>query len=163
MRLSIFAALTALALGSFGCVSRPVISVDHAEVRGASLSGVGIVVFLEIDNPNSYDVQIRNVRADVTVAGTYRLTPIEASPNKWLPAKQTTMVSVPAWIPWTLVPALLAESQGTGEISYQVKGTADVTAVRALGIDQDNYPIDEKGTIPRQMIADAARSFIPFF
>jgi len=148
--------LAILALGlSFGCVSKPVVSLHHAEVHAASIVGVGLFVVLKIDNPNAYDVQVRNVHAEVTIAGRYPLAPIDMAPNQWLPSNQTTLVGVPVVIPWPLIPALISETLGAQEVKYHVRGTADVTAVRALQIEKNDYPIDEDGTLPRQMLVQA--------
>ncbi len=157
------AALCAGALGPLaGCVSKPVVSLHHAEVRGASLTGVGLEVFLKIDNPNAYDVEVRNVHAQVTIAGKYALAPIDVTPNAWLGSNSTTLVSVPLAIPWTLLPVLIAETLGSPEVKYHVTGTADVTAVRALKIEKNDYPIDEDGTLPRSVFVSASPGGIQF-
>jgi hypothetical protein len=153
--------LPLLALVSAGCVQQPVVTVHHAEVRGVSPLGVGVVIFLQIRNDNAYDVQIRNVRCNVTFGRGATLGPIDFAPNQWLPASQTTLVQVPVSLPWTLVPALASETMGAYAIPYHVTGVADVTATRTLGIDRNNYPIDEGGFVPRQMVVDAARSMLP--
>src|SRR5512140_3024694 len=62
--------ITSLALAA-GCVSKPVVSLDHAALASASIQGLGLAVVLKIQNPNSYDVQVRNVHVAVTVAGRY--------------------------------------------------------------------------------------------
>src|SRR4051812_41994442 len=100
-----------LALGATpGCVVRPAISVHHAELRGVSTFGLGMVIFLSVRNDNSYDVQIRNVSVNVTFGRGYSLGPINFSPNQWLPSNQTTIVAVPVSIPWQLVPTLIGET-----------------------------------------------------
>jgi hypothetical protein len=151
-----------LALGATpGCVNKPAVSVHHAELRGLSPFGVGMVIFLSVRNDNSYDVQIRNVNVNVVFGRGYPLGPINFSPNQWLPSNQTTLVAVPVQIPWQLVPTLVSETAGSYAIPYYVKGKADVTAVHMLGINKDDYPIDEGGSIPRQTVMDAARNSIP--
>ena len=160
---AVSAAFLACALGPLaGCVSKPVVSLHHAEVRDASLSGIGLEVVLKIDNPNSYDVQVRNVHAQVTIAGKYALAPIDVTPNTWLPSNQSTLVSVPLSIPWTMLPVLVTETLGSSEVKYHVAGTADVTAVRALQIEKNDYPIDEDGTLPRQVFVSASPGGIHF-
>ncbi|HVY44662.1 MAG TPA: hypothetical protein VHB21_02240 [Minicystis sp.] len=151
-----------LALAAAGCVSKPVVHVDHAEIRSASLQGVGLAVILRIQNPNAYDVQVRHVHANVTINGHYTLPPIDIDPNQWLPSHQTTYVLVPSFVPWALVPGLVAESAGSPAIRYHVTGTADVTATRALGVEADDYPVDEDGWVPREVFVGAARSVMPF-
>jgi hypothetical protein len=150
-----------LALLGTGCVNEPRMTVHHAEVQGASMAGLGILVVLQVRNDNSYDVQLRSLRATVTFGGRYPLYPVDISPNQWLPAGRTTMVAVPVVIPWTLVPALAAETVGSPVILYHVKGQADVTATRAFGIERDNYPVDQSGSIPRHIMVGAARSVVP--
>jgi LEA14-like dessication related protein len=139
-----------------GCVTKPVVTLHHAEVRAASLSGIGLEVFLKVENPNAYDVQVRTVHAQVTIAGKYALDPIDIAPNQWLGSNASTLVSVPLQIPWTLIPALISETLGSPEVKYHVTGTADVTAVRALEIDKNDYPVDEDGVLPRQVFIDAS-------
>lgn len=139
-----------------GCVSKPVVSLDHAALSYASFRGIGLDVFLKVVNENSYDVQVRNVRADVTIAGRYALAPIDIQPNTWLPADETTLVRVPVLIPWQIVPGLLNETVGSPSISYRVRGSADVTAVRMLGIERNDYPVDQQGTVPRQQLINSA-------
>src|SRR5512132_499210 len=157
------AALLACAFGPLaGCVSKPVVSLHHAEVRDASLGGIGLEVVLKIDNPNSYDVQVRNVHAQVTIAGKYAVAPIDVTPNTWLPSNQSTLVSVPLSIPWSMLPVLVTETLGSSEVKYHVTGTADVTAVRALQIEKNDYPIDEDGTLPRQVFVSASPGGIHF-
>ena len=149
--------LAGLALG--GCASKPTLRVHHAELRSATIQGVGLDVMIQVDNPNSYDLQIRNVRASVLIAGRYMLPPLLFSPNQWLPAGEKTLVRVPMLIPYDLVPRLINESVNTPLIVYAVSGSADVTAVRLLGIEKDNYPINEQSSISRMgLIAAAGRS-----
>ena len=117
------AALVACALAPLaGCVSKPVVTLHHAEVRAASLSGIGLEVFLKVENPNAYDVKVRNVHAQVTIAGKYTLDPIDITPNQWLGSNSSTLVSVPLSIPWTMIPALVGETLGTSEVKYHVTG-----------------------------------------
>jgi hypothetical protein len=143
------------------CVTTPKVTVHHAELRGVSAWGLQMMILLQVRNDNSYDVQIRNVNCNVVFGHGMNLGPIAFQPNQWLPSNQTTFVQVPVTIPWTAIPALVAETQGSYAIPYQVRGMADVTATRAFGIERDNYPIDEVGSIPRQTLVDAARNSIP--
>lgn len=154
--------LLALLLSSAGCVSRPVVSLDRAELAGASLQGLGLAVVLQIKNPNSYDVQVRSLHVEVTIAGRYALAPIDVQPNQWLPSNETTRVTVPVVIPWPVIPALITETLGSPRVTYRVRGSADVTAVRMLGIERNDYPVDEEGTLPRQIFIDASSGTIRF-
>ncbi len=118
------------------------------------------MIFLQVRNENPYDVQVRSVNCNVTF-GRGTTLPINYAPNQWLGSNATTLVAVPRVDPWTLIPSLAGETAGGFSIPYHVNGVADVTATRALNIQRNNYPINEGGFVPRQMVVDAARSVIP--
>jgi len=136
--------------------------LHHAQVQTAGPMGIGMNVFLRVNNENSFDVQVRNVRVQTTMQGRWTLPPVAYSPNQWLPADGSTIVSAPVLIPWPLVGPLLAETAMNEQIEYRVQGHADVTAIRSLGIRSDDYPVDETGSIPRIAVLQAARSTMPF-
>ena len=144
------------------CVSKPQMELHHAEIRSAGPAGIGLQVFLRVNNQNSFDVQVRNVRVQTTMAGRWTLPPVAYSPNQWLPADGTVIVQAPVIIPWTLVVPLMGETAMSDRIEYRVRGEADVTAIRSLGIRSDNYPVDETGSVPRVAILQAARPMFPF-
>jgi hypothetical protein len=139
-----------------GCADKPTLRLHHAELRSASLRGVGLDVYMTVNNPNSFDIQIRNVRVVVEFAGRYALPEILDSPNQWLPAGESTILRVPVAIPFAIVPSLVNETARSPELRYTVKGSADVTAVRALGVEKDDYPIDEAGVLSRSALLAAA-------
>jgi hypothetical protein len=143
-----------------GCVTQPQMTVHHAELRGVSPWGVNVMIWLQVRNDNSYDVQVRNVNVSVKF-GRGIVLPVVYSPNQWLPSGRTTFVAVPVTIPLQAVPGLVMETVGAYGIPYHVKGSADVTATRTFGIERDNYPVNEGGSVPRQMVVDAAKSAIP--
>jgi hypothetical protein len=81
---------------------------------------------------------------------------MQFSPNQWLPADKSTLVRVPMVIPWAMIPPLLGTTVGSKMISYRARGTADVTAVRMLGIQRNDHPLNEKGELSRAALAAAA-------
>jgi LEA14-like dessication related protein len=140
----------AFALIAVGCVSKPTMTLHHAELQGVSPAGIAMNVVLAVANDNVFDVQVRTVDVDVTVArqaaGRFNLVP-----NLWLPAGKTTLLGVPVVLPWSLLPAILSESLSAGVVKYHVRGYADVTATRALEIEKDGYQINEEGELPRSL------------
>lgn len=156
------AALALAALAVTGCAQDPTLRVHHAELRSASFQGVGLDVYVQVDNPNSFDIRIRNVRAQVLIGRRYELPPLVFSPNQWLPGGEKTLVRVPMVIPYALVPIILRETVTSPVILYSIRGTADVTATRLFGVERDSYPINQESSVPRaDLVAAAARS-IPF-
>ncbi|HMR10079.1 MAG TPA: LEA type 2 family protein [Polyangiaceae bacterium] len=144
------------------CVSKPTMQLHHAEIRSAGPAGIGMQVFLSVHNDNSFDVQVRNVRVQTTMAGKWALPPVSYSPNQWLPADGTVVVQAPVIIPWGLVVPLMAETAMRDRIEYRVRGEADVTAMRSLGIRVNKHPVDETGSVPRIAILQAGRTMFPF-
>lgn len=149
-------------LAAPGCVKKPKMELYDARIQSASPVGIGMEVHLKVKNPNRFDIQVRNVRVDVTIAGRHRLPPVMYSPNQWLRSKSTSIVRVPMLIPWPMVPVILAETARAPSVPYRVTGHADVTGTSSLKIKRDSYPVDESGQIPRHALLMAARSVSPF-
>jgi hypothetical protein len=150
-----------VALACFGCVSKPTMRLNHAEISGFQAAtfppslGVLMTVVVDVYNPNSYDVAIRAMRGTVTMAEKYPLTLDFRAPPEgvWMAAGKTTSMRVPIAIPIELALLLLRESYLAPTIAYRVTGSADVTGTRTLQIEKDNYAVDERGTITREQIA----------
>jgi Late embryogenesis abundant protein len=158
------AALAAVAtlLAASGCVSKPTMHLDHAEISGVQLAtlppsiDVVMTIFLDVYNPNSYDVAVRAVRGQTVMAGRFPLPVDYHAPGDglWLPAHQQTTVRVPLSVPLPLVFQLVQEAMASPLIPYRFQGKADVTATRSLQLEKDDYGVDEQGTVTRdQMMA----------
>ncbi len=135
--------------------------VETARITGVGPIGIGVDVIVRVYNPNSFDVMVRNVHAQTTLAGRYQLPAVDVQPNVWLPAKKETYVTAPGVVPWTLVPALLTTTLGNKDIAYRVQGYADVSATRSFNVHVNNQPLDEQGTFPREVVLRAAQTTIP--
>jgi len=150
--------LLALLATQTSCARKPTMKVHHAEVTGVQLGfppqlAVQMTVVLEVFNPNGYDVAVRAMRGTVSFNERYSL-PIDFRPGGegvWLAADQTTQVRVPVAVPVDLALRLTRESY-TGTVPYHVIGRADVTATRSLKIEKDDYTVDERGEVSRQVI-----------
>jgi hypothetical protein len=163
------AALTALS-SLAGCVHKPTMHLDHAEISGVQLAtmppslGIVMTVVLDVTNPNSYDVAVRAVRGQTVFAGQYPLPVMFQAPpdGVWMPAGQTTQVRVPVTVPVQLAFALVQQGMTAPTIPYHFTGSADVTATRTFQLEKDNYAVDEDGSITRdQMIAVLPNSIFP--
>ena len=143
-------------LTASGCVREPSMELHGARLQLLDDRGLAIELTMRVHNSNSFDVQIRNVRADVTLAKRYRLPQVTVSPNQWLPAGETTLVRVPVSVPWELVLPMLQTTLLSPNITYRAVGVADVSATRALEIDVDDYAIDREGTVSRDELVAAA-------
>jgi hypothetical protein len=140
------------------CAKKPTMKVHHAEVQGVQFGfppslAIQMTVIMDVYNPNSYDVAIRAVRGTVTFHDRYSL-PVNFQPGGegvWLPADRTTQVRVPTSVPVDLALRITREAYA-GTVPYHVVGKADVTATRSLKIESDDYSVDEKGALQRQVI-----------
>ena len=149
-----------MALGLTGCVSKPTMRLNHAEISGFQAAtfppslGVLMTVVLDVHNPNSYDVAIRSVRGTVYMAEKYPVAVAYQAPGDglWLPAGTTTPVRVPIAMPVELAVAVLREAYASPVISYRMVGSANVTGTRTFQIERDDYSVDEHGTVTRQQI-----------
>lgn len=154
-------ALATLLVSTGACVSKPVLELYGARVQSASPMGVGLVMLMQVNNDNAFDVKVRSVRVNITIAKRFRLPPVYHNPDQWLAAGSSTLVAVPITVPWQLVGPLLATTAGSSQVTYRVRGFADVTAVRLLGIQKNDYPIDEVGSVSRgQLVAAAGRGIL---
>lgn len=153
---------SALLLSTAACVSEPRVRLHSAGFQGASLNGAVLDVVIEVQNPNRFDIQIRDVTAETTFANRYALPPIVLHPNQWLPAGKATLVHVPTTLPWLMIPAILAETLLSPVVRYVVRGSANVTATRTFGIEEDNVPIDLKGEMPRQIMVNLGTGQVSF-
>lgn len=151
----------ACAVGGFACASKPTVQVQHAQITGIDLTGIRVNVVIRIRNPNSFDILVRNIQAQTTIAGAYQLPPINMQPNVWLPANNTSFLTAPVVIPWHMVPGVLSATLGNEYIAYQVSGLADVTASRSFKLNVNQEPLEDHGVISREMMLQAARPQMP--
>jgi hypothetical protein len=155
----------ALLIGGTGCVSKPTMHLNHAEISGVQLAtlpptiDVVMTIVLDVYNPNGYDVAVRAVRGQTMMAERYPLPVDYRAPGDglWLPSHQTTQVRVPMSVPLALAFQLVQQAMASPVIPYRFQGKADVTATRSLQLEKDNYGVDESGTVTR----DQMMSVIP--
>lgn len=145
-----------LATSATGCVREPTMQLYSGGIRGVSPQGALLQITMKVRNDNSFDVLVRNVTTDVTLANRHRLPTVNFSPNVWLPADKTTLVSVPVLIPYNQIAPILATTALSPVVTYHAEGRADVTATRALEIDVNEYALSDEGAFSRLELLQAA-------
>jgi hypothetical protein len=148
----------ALALCAVGCVSKPTMHLNHAEMAGLQMGippSVQMNVVVDVYNPNAYDIAVRAMRGQVTMAERYPIAIDFRGPpdGVWMPAGKTTPLTVPIGIPLTTAVQIVGEAIASPTIPFHFVGRADVTGTRTLKIEKDDYAVDEQGTIRRDQIA----------
>lgn len=151
--LALAAAIAALGAG---CVKTPVLQLHSARINGVSPTGVILAVTMRVNNENSFDVRVRNVRANVTIQSRYTLPYLQYNPDTWLGSDASTFVPAPMTIPWVMVKPLVATSIGSNQVGYTLNGMADVTATRLLQIQANDYGINAAGFFSRGDLVLAA-------
>lgn len=147
--------------GIVGCAKVPTMRLWRTEVLAPSPTGVNLAVWLHVDNPNGFDVQVRNVRAQMMLQGqqrAYHLPPIDFSPQVWLAANSRTPVWVPVVIPWNMLMPLVSEVPFQPYVPYTVTGFADVTATSTGKFERDAVQFSEVGKLSRQELMNAQAS-----
>ena len=152
-RAFLFVVLAALAAFGSGCT--PSVQLKSAVLQGGSYQGARFDAVMTFENPNSFDIQIKTVRANVRVDGIPQPIPVHFEPNVWLPAGKTVNIAVPVTIPWAIIPPLAIKTLMSDEVPFRIVGRADVVATRAFKIDNDNYAFNEEGTVPKRMFLQA--------
>ena len=132
--------------------------LNHAEITGVALGyppNVQMAVVVDVTNPNSYDVAVRAMHGQVTMANRYPIAiDFQGPPDGyWMAAGKTTSLRVPISLPLPLAIQLVGEAIQSPIIPYRFVGRADVTGTRTLQIEKDDYSIDEQGTVTRDQIA----------
>ncbi|MCA9590346.1 MAG: LEA type 2 family protein [Myxococcales bacterium] len=152
--LALFVALTT------ACARKPTMKLREAHVSGVNVGfppvvGVMLTSVVDVYNPNSYDVAIRAVRGEITLAGHHKMPVDYRAPGQgvWLPAGATTPVQVPVTVPVQVAFMVLREAAATPTIPFRLVGRADVTATRTFQIEKDDYEVDEEGSISRDQVA----------
>ncbi len=155
--------LALLAVTSTGCINpKPKIWLWRTQVRNAGPPGLTMNMEMRVHNDNGFDIQVRNVRANVVLANRYALPPIIASPNIWLRANSVGVVQVPVTVPWNMVPNVTATAALGPFVNFRVRGFADVTGTRSLRIDVNDWKVDQEGRVSSaEIIASAGRGHLP--
>jgi LEA14-like dessication related protein len=144
-----------------GCVTEPAVKLYGARISHVTPQGVGLTMTMKVMNDNSFDIMLRGVRANATIAQRFQIPTVQAAPQQWLPAGRATLVQVPVVIPWAMVTPLIQTTVTTPSIRYRMVGFADVTATRALEIDFDDYKFDQQGAFSRaELVLAAGRGFL---
>jgi len=142
--------LVAAMLGALsGCT--PSVQLRTATLRSASPEGPQFDAVLAVKNTNPFDVQVRMVRASVTVGENPMRIPVQFDSGVWIRAHQTAYVAVPVTVPWGMTPTLALSTLSPKPVPFRIVGEADVTATNTFRIERNAYEFDEEGELPRNV------------
>jgi LEA14-like dessication related protein len=152
--------LVPLGLLSLACssVQRPTASFQSAEVGGLSPEGFTLNFGFDVENPNDFDLPIRNADYALSFGGV-KVIDDQASPSGSLRAGGRTNVTVPVRLSFDdLLKAGRAIRAGGGDIPYEFDGALAFggggSGLATLGMP-DRIPLRYSGTLPlRRLLSD---------
>jgi LEA14-like dessication related protein len=135
----------------------PTITPEKATITSIGPGGIGVVLELGLDNPNSIELAGRAVTAKVVLDGKYDLGTVTAPNGIKLPAGKRTDLSVPMSLPWKDLPTLLALAGQGRDVPYDIDGT--------LTVGGDTFhadlPFHLTGVLTREQLIQATVNSLP--
>jgi LEA14-like dessication related protein len=98
---------------------RPTVELDTVEISGLDLDGVSLVLWLDVYNPNGYEIQTTRIEAELGLEDTHfgNATMDRSVP---LPPASHTIVKIPASFTWEGVGAAARALLGRGTVNYDL-------------------------------------------
>ncbi|MGD8868770.1 MAG: LEA type 2 family protein [Gemmatimonadales bacterium] len=122
--LRLFLPAAALFLGSCAALrqlsfEQPTVELDMVEISGLDLSGVSLVLLLDVYNPNAYEIQTTRIEAALDLEDTHFGTAALDSGVPLAPASHT-VIRLPASFTWEGAGAAARALLGRGKVSYEL-------------------------------------------
>jgi LEA14-like dessication related protein len=152
----VFAAVLTIA-GTTGCITQPTVTVEGVRVGTFTPANTTLQVEVEVTNPNSFDVPLRDVAFtvySVEAGGLRRLGEGQTGPFT-LPARQAITRNVPVTLDnqALLEAALVAVRAGQDRMTFRVSGTVSGDVYGILTV---NVPFEQDQTITLQEVLGMA-------
>lgn len=126
----------------------PVVSPRATQITGVAGNGLSMQIDLLIHNPNSYDLTVYALRADVSAQGR-NLGVVESATQLNLTGGQWTAYTTQVVVPWGDLPSLAATALFQSSVPYHVEGRV---MVRGPAGYTARVPFVMDGQIPRGML-----------
>lgn len=135
----------------------PAIIPEKVTITSIGSGGIGVLLELGLQNPNSIDLAGRSVTAKVVLDGQHDLGSITVPNGIKLPAGKQTDLSLPLSLPWKDLTALLTLAAASRDIPYDIDGTITV------GSDtfHADLPFHLKGVLTHAQLVQATVNSIP--
>lgn len=133
------AACLFLTQGARAEILPPKVTDAALEVGQASLDDVSLILKLEVENPNSVDVKIESIKADVTITGVEPMS-LKSDESVVLKAKSKTKTKIPLNLPWKNALVISGKVLEKKSIPYKIKGTARIAGKET--------PFEHAGQLP---------------
>jgi LEA14-like dessication related protein len=121
--------------------ARPTIVVRAVKLKSVGLTGGSIEVALAIANPNPYPLPIQRATYSFALADSTEVGRGESTAAVTLPARDSTVVTLPVDVSWQGLRAAARDAARDGAVDYRFTGT--VTLDTPLG--NPNVPFESVG------------------
>jgi LEA14-like dessication related protein len=98
---------------------QPSVGLDAVEITGLDLDGVTLNLWLDVHNPNDYEIRASRIEAALDLEGTH-FGSAALQQVVVLPATSNTLVGVPAEFTWDGVAATVRALTGRGAVNYKL-------------------------------------------
>jgi hypothetical protein len=135
----------------------PTLIPEKATITTIGPGGIGVLLDIGIENPNSIDLAGRSLTAKVVLDKTHDLGTITVPNGLALPAKKRTPLSVPMTLPWKDLTTILALAGQARDIPYDVDGSLTVGGETFHA----DVPFHLSGSVSHQQLVQAAANSLP--
>jgi hypothetical protein len=135
----------------------PTITPEKATITSIGTSGIGVLVQLALDNPNSIELSGRSLSAKVVLDGKQDLGTVTVPNGLKMPAGQRTELSVPMSLPWKDLAPLLALAGQARDVPYDVDGSLEVGSETF----HLSVPFHLKGALTHEQLMQATVGSLP--
>jgi LEA14-like dessication related protein len=153
------AALLVALSTAIGCSkpAPPTIAPQSATVTSVDLQSIHLDVALSATNPNSVDLNVRDVTAHVVLDKKIDLGTVTMPDAVTLPAGKSTTIKTPLVLKWTDLGAMAQLASRNATVPFTVDGTVE------LGGDllSVTVPFQLNGTVSPQQLAGTALKSLP--
>lgn len=143
LALSLTAALAACAAFRQLQFERPQVAFDTLEIVGFDIDGVSVVLWLEVTNPNDYDIQTTRIEAALELETTHFGSALWEDAVV-LAAGSRTTVRIPAEFTWEGLGAGARALLERGSLAYQLETSLSLDT--AFG--RRNVKLTNRGEVP---------------
>jgi LEA14-like dessication related protein len=149
--------LVALLVVSCSRPSPPTLTPQRAEVTAIGASGISLLVQMAANNPNRFGLSARQVTAEVTLDGRFKLGAVTVPQAIDLPANKSTTIDVPLSVAWTDMRSIIALAAAARSVPYAVDGTVSIGG----DVIHVELPYHLAGEITREQLGAALRNSVP--
>jgi LEA14-like dessication related protein len=130
--------------------TQPIIAVRGVKLKSIGLTGGSIEVELSIANPNPYPLPVQRAVYSFALADSTRVGNGTTTAAFTLPARDSTVVTLPVDVSWQGLRAAARDAARDGTVDYRFNGT--VTLDTPLGNPNVDFETVGRFTPPPQLI-----------